>query len=121
MILSHSLAAAYSKLSFNYKNLQIHYHPRNINSQIHYHPSSNFQIVSNDPEASPLVRMSAFCSVVGMYLARISESMADRKKWYFRARYLLWVDINFGNIDKGEAPLVILEYSGADEGGGSTS
>ena len=43
----------------------------------------------------PLVKMSAFCSVVWMCLATtpLLSPMCERKKWYLRDRYLLRVDI----------------------------
>ena len=42
-----------------------------------------------------MVKMSAFCSVVWMCLATtpLLSPMCERKKWYFRERYLLRVDI----------------------------
>lgn len=41
------------------------------------------------------MKMSAFCSVVRMCLATtpLLSPMCERKKWYFRERYLLRVDI----------------------------
>ena len=60
-----------------------------------YHPMSSLRIVLNWEGPSPLVAMSASCSLVEIHLATmpLSSPMCDLKKWYFKAKYLLRGDI----------------------------
>ena len=70
-------------------------------------------MTSNCAGGRPFVKISAFCWVVGMYLATIPDSLpvvGSRrrpiwllKKWYFRARYLFLVDI-LGTLTRDKHP-----------------